>query len=29
MPVRRWGTLLSEYRFYDCRGWQGNNGVQT
>ena len=29
MPVRRWGTLLSEFRFYDCRGWQGNNGVQT
>jgi hypothetical protein len=29
MPVRRWGALLSEFRFYDCRGWQGNNGVQA
>jgi hypothetical protein len=29
MPVRRWGVLLSEFRFYDCRGWQGNNGLHT
>ena len=29
MPVRRWGTLLSEFRFYDCRGWQGGSGEQT
>jgi hypothetical protein len=29
MPVHRWGALLSEFRFYDCRGWQGNNGVQA
>ncbi len=28
LPVRHRGTLLSEFRFYDCRGWQGKSGEQ-
>lgn len=29
VPVRRLGTLLSEFRLYDCRNWQGTAGEHT
>ena len=29
LPIRRLGGLLSVFRFYECRDWQGTSGEQA